>query len=87
MPNTASAKKQIRQDQGRAARNKERRSRLRSTARTLREAVEAGDKSNLDTLLVACYRAIDKAAKHNVLHANTAANKKSNLARLVHSAS
>ena len=48
MPNTASAKKRIRQ-----------------------------------AALVDAYQAIDKAAKHNVIHANAAGNKKSNLARLV----
>ena len=87
MPNSPSAKKQIRQDVGRTFRNKERRSRMRGTTRLLREAVAEGDKATAQTMLVTCYRAIDKAAKHNIIHANAAANKKSNLARLVGSLS
>ena len=83
MPNTASAKKRIRQDNVRTLRNKERRSRMRSTARSVREAVEAGDKAAAQAALVDAYKAIDKAAKHNVIHANAAGNKKSNLSRLV----
>ena len=83
MPNSASAKKRIRQDAGRALRNKDRRSRMRSTARAIREAVEAGDKAKAQAALVDAYKAIDKAAKHNIIHANAAGNKKSNLARLV----
>ena len=83
MPNSASAKKRVRQDQVRTTRNKERRSRMRSTARVLREAVAAGDKTAADAALVDAYKAIDKAAKQHVIHANAAANKKSNLARLV----
>jgi len=83
MPNSVSAKKRVRQDADRTVRNKERRSRVRSTTRRLREAVEAGDKATAQATLIEAYQAIDKASKHNVMHDNAAANKKSNLTRLV----
>lgn len=83
MPNTASARKRVRQTSARTLRNKMRRSSMRSCVRKVREAVAAGDKSQAQQLLKAAYKEIDKAARQNVLHANTAANKKRKLARLV----
>lgn len=83
MPNNASTKKRVRQDEVRTLRNKDRRSRMRSTARAVREAVAEGNAQAAQAALVEAYRAIDKAAKQHVIHANAAGNKKSNLARLV----
>jgi small subunit ribosomal protein S20 len=83
MPNTASSKKRVRQTQSRTLRNKVRRSSLRTIVRKVREAVEAGDKAKAQALLPEAYKVIDKAAQSHVLHANTAANKKRKLARLV----
>ncbi len=83
MPNNASSKKRLRQDVGRAFRNKERRSRMRGTMRQVREAIEAGDKKRAESLLPVAFSSIDKAAGHNVIHANNAANKKARLARQI----
>jgi len=83
MPNTASAKKRIRQDEGRTLRNKARRSNMRTATRKVREAVAAGDKAAAQTLLQDAYKQIDKAARQHILHANTAANHKSRLTRTV----
>ena len=86
MPNNPSTKKRLRQDVGRTLRNKIKRSTMRGRVRAVREAVEAGDKGKAQAELVNAYRAIDKCAKHNIIHANNAANKKSSLARMVNGA-
>ena len=83
MPNTASAKKRVRQTDTRTLRNKQRRSSMRTCVRKVREAVAAGNKAEAQTLLHAAYKEIDKAARQHILHANTAANKKRKLAKLV----
>jgi len=46
-------------------------------------AIEAGDVSQAQGALKEAMRLIDKAAKHNIIHANTAARKKSHLSRRV----
>jgi small subunit ribosomal protein S20 len=83
MPNTASAKKSVRQDEGRTLRNKFRRSTMRGSIRRVREAVAAGDKAAAQALLTEAYRQIDKSARSHILHANNAANQKSRLTRTV----
>ena len=83
MPNNASAKKRVRQTKVRTLRNKVRRTAMRSSMRRLDEAVTAGNKDAAQAELQVTYKLIDKAAKHHVLHANTAANQKSKLARRV----
>ena len=85
MPNTASAKKRIRQRDARTILNKGRRSAMRTVVRKVREAVEAGDKATAQGLLPEAYKQIDKAAKSNILHDNKAANKKAKLTKLVNS--
>ncbi len=85
MPNTASAKKRVRQTESRTLRNKTRRSAMRTVVRKVREAVAAGDKATAQGLLPEAYKQIDKAAKRNILHANKAANKKAKLTKLVNS--
>ena len=85
MPNTASAKKRVRQTDVRTLRNKARRSSMRTCIRKVKEAVAAGNKGEAQALLSAAYKEIDKAARQHVLHANTAANKKRKLAKLVDS--
>ena len=83
MPNTASAKKRIRQGESRALRNKARRTRMRTLMRQVREAVEAGDKATAQALLPQAYQAIDKAAQRHIIHENNAAHKKAKLAKSV----
>ena len=83
MPNTASTKKRVRQTDARTLRNKMRRTAMRSVVRKVREAVTAGNKSEAQSLLQTAYKEIDKAARQHILHANTAANKKRKLAKLV----
>lgn len=83
MPNTPSAKKRLRQTATRSARNKDLRSSMRTWEKKVLQAVEAGDKATAASCLPQAYRHIDKAARKRILHANTAANHKSRLARKV----
>ena len=80
MPNTESAKKRLRQTEVRTARNKAQRSAMRTHEKAINEAILAGDKAKAEALLPTVYRHLDKAAKKNIIHANTAANHKSRLA-------
>ena len=81
MPNSKSAKKRVRQDVVRTLSNKSKKSRIRSEIKTFltlvgeKKVEEAGKQLALVTKLV------DKAAKHNVVHKNWAAHRKSHLAQ------
>jgi small subunit ribosomal protein S20 len=83
MPTTNSAKKRLRQNVKRAAANKERRSSMRTFEKKIRAAIAAGDKAGAVALLPLVQQQLDKAARHRILHANTAANHKSRLARKI----
>ncbi|MBU6321161.1 MAG: 30S ribosomal protein S20 [Patescibacteria group bacterium] len=80
---TTSAKKAIRVSERRRVVNIRRKKALHDTGKALERALAAGDKAAAAKLLPAAYQAVDKATKRGVLKANTAARKKSRLARLV----
>ena len=83
MPNTASAKKRLRQNEDRRARNRALRSVLRTEIRKLRTAIQGGDVELCQTQLRATSRRIDQSAAKGVVHANTAARLKSRLSKAV----
>ncbi len=83
MPNTESAKKRVRQSEGRTLANKTKRSNMRTAIRKVREALDAGDKSQAQSLLPSAYQAIDKCAKANIIHDNNAAHQKAQLTKVV----
>ena len=76
MANIKSAKKRVRQNVGRQARNKSVRSRLRTAVKKQR-ADGAGNPESLS----ATYSEIDRARKKGIVHKNAAARYKSRLAR------
>jgi small subunit ribosomal protein S20 len=78
MANIKSQKKRNRQNETRRLRNKGVRSDLRTSIRRVHQAAEAGEPT--DELLKVAQKKIDSAAAKGVLHANTAARKKSRLA-------
>ena len=86
MPNTASAKKRLRQDEVRKTRNRAVKSVIRKRVRSVREAVAAGDldKANEEFKLAA--KQLDKAGARSVIHRNAAARKKSRLQKLIKAA-
>jgi len=82
MPVTKSAKKALRQSKRRQVRNLAVKSAMKETVKEFRRAIEAKDSTKARELLSLVYQKLDKAAKRNVIHQNTAARKKSRLSRL-----
>lgn len=78
MPRTKSAKKQMRQARAHATRNKAQRSALRTALKRARTS--AGSKEAAGALLSAT-RLVDRAGRKRLIHPNTAARLKSQLAR------
>ena len=83
MANIKSAKKRILVTERRQAANKHVKSATKTAIKKAKLAVESGDKSNANTLVLEAISAIDKAASKGVYHKNTASRKKSQLAKLV----
>lgn len=83
MANTPSAKKAVRKIAANTARNKARRSRVRTYLRRVEEAISAGDKSKAAEALQNAQPEIQRAATKGVYHRNTASRKVSRLARRV----
>lgn len=83
MPNTASAKKRLRQDVVRRQRNRSIKSALRSQLRKVREAIAASDLETSQTTFRILTTKLDKAAAKNVIHANAAARTKSRLSKAI----
>lgn len=82
MANTKSAEKRIRQTATRTERNRQRRSLVKTSIRRFEEALQTGEEDAARDKLTAASRQIDKAAAKGVIHKNTAARKKSRLARM-----
>lgn len=84
MANTKSAIKRIRTSEKRRQRNRAVRSRVRSVVKTARTAVTTPGGDAAAAVLQAI-RVLDKAVTKGVIHRNTAARKKSALARRLNS--
>lgn len=83
MPNTSSAKKALRQSARKRVQNTHHKRAVADATKQIRKLVEAGKHEEASALLPRAYKSIDKAAKTRVLKQNTAARKKSRMARLV----
>lgn len=81
MPIIKSAKKAAKQSLVKRDRNYLTRTALRKALRAFSDAVKAGKQAEAQKLLVPAYKLIDTAAKKKVLEKNTAARRKSLLAR------
>jgi len=82
-PVTKSAKKALRQSKKRRERNLRRLGLMREIVKQIRKLVAENKKEEALKLLPQAYKAIDKAAKTNVIKKNTAARKKSRLTKLI----
>jgi small subunit ribosomal protein S20 len=78
--NTSSAIKRMKQSEQRRQRNRAARSAIRSSLKTARVAL-AGKSPDSKSTVQEAIRALDRAVSRGVLHRNTAARKKSALAR------
>lgn len=80
MPNIKSAKKRVKVIATKAARNKAISSNLKTDIKKANLAVESGDANKTEAVRVAV-KAIDQAVSKGILKKNSAARKKSTLAR------
>ncbi len=87
MANIQSQKKRNRQNEKRYARNKAIRSELKTREKSVMIAAEAGNMAEAEELLRIAQKQIDMAETKGVLHANTAARRKSRLTRQMRSVS
>ena len=83
MPITSSAKKALRQTKTRHARNVVRKETYKKLVVKYRKAVAAKEFAEAMKSLPAVFKALDKAAKANVIKKNKASRLKSRLAQLI----
>lgn len=76
--------KRIRQNEKRKERNLVRKNQIKSARKKIRKLIDASSsKEDLMNAFKEYCSAIDKAAKKNILHKNTAARKKSQMNKLI----
>lgn len=83
MAHSKQAQKRIRQTERNRIVNKAKMTRLKSAMKKIMAAIEAGNKGEAQKLLNSVFATIDKAAKTDVIHKNTASRKKSQITRAV----
>ncbi len=86
MPNTASAKKRLRQNVERRARNRVVKSNVRRQLRRVREAVQSGDLAQAEQEFRLACKKLDRAGAKGVMHPNTASRYKSRLSARIKAA-
>lgn len=86
MPNIKSAKKRVKIIEKKTLRNNMIKSGYKSAVRKFEEAIEAGKIEEAKVLLSQATKKIDQACTKGVLVKNTAARKKSNLAKKLNTA-
>lgn len=87
MANTASARKRIRQNAVRNARNTARKSRMRTFVRKVEELIASGDKAAAQDALKAAQPVMQRTVIKGVSHKNTVARKISRLSARIKSIS
>lgn len=83
MANTTSAKKATRKIARRTIINKSRRTQMRSSVRSVEEAIKLGDRNAAIKAMVSAEPELMKAAQRNIIHKNTASRKVSRLAHQI----
>lgn len=88
MPILQHAKKKMRQDAKKQIRNTRTRKNMKEVIREFTDAVKTQKSpEELTTLLRKAYKVTDTSAKKNLIHENKAARQKSNLAKMLKTAS
>jgi len=77
IPNTASAKKRLRQSLRRRGLNRTKKTALKRVVKEIRRSLDTGDQNAARALIPQLAKAADKAAKGNAIHRNKAARIKS----------
>lgn len=83
MPLLKSAKKALRQSERRKVRNLKKKRAIKDVVGKIKKLAGAGKHTEALQLLPKAYQALDKAAKRNIIHKNTASRKKSRLTHLL----
>lgn len=83
MPITKSAKKALRQNLRRKARNIQKREKLKKILKKIKQLVEGKKIKEARSLLPQFFKFLDKAVKVGLIKENTAARKKSKISKLV----
>ena len=87
MPNSLSAKKRVRQNVKRRARNRWRKGQIKDAVREFNEALHAGKTDKAAELLRTVYKQLDRTAGRGTIHKNAAARKKARLSKALAAAS
>lgn len=83
MPRTAAAIKSSRQSETRRLRLQPYKTQMKTMLRKIADAAKEGKMDEATKLLPAVYKAVDMAAKKEIIHWKTAARKKAGAAKLV----
>ena len=83
MPNIKSAKKRVLVIETKTLQNRMTKSAIKTAIKKFDQAVEAGDKALATSEFTYCVKKLDQAVAKGVYHKNTAANKKSGLAKRI----
>ena len=86
MPHTKTAKKRLRQNEKRRARNRATKKIIKLQVRKVMQADKAAPVDQLRADIQLAIKKLDKAAARRVIHPNTAARKKSQLAHRLNAA-
>jgi small subunit ribosomal protein S20 len=78
---TLSAKKRIRQNLKRRGRNRWRKAQVKDAVKAYNDALRKGDRAGASECLRDVYKKLDRISAHGAMHKNTAARKKSRLAK------
>ncbi len=81
MPTSLSSAKRVRQNEKRRLSNRNKTSALKTAMKRVEKAVATGNKEEVGKAVAEAYKRIDKAAVAHVIHQNTAARRKSLVAR------
>lgn len=81
MAHSLSSKKRIRQNQTSRARNRARRSVLKSQLLACRTELQRGTPDTAQPILLKAFKALDQAGASGTIHRNAAARRKSRLAK------
>ncbi len=82
MPHTHTAKKRLRQSAKRRLHNRAVKKAIKNQLKSVFDIAAKGPSDQLQAELKAAFKKLDKAAAKRVIHPNTAARRKSRLARL-----
>ncbi|MGN1093718.1 MAG: 30S ribosomal protein S20 [Candidatus Neoclostridium sp.] len=83
MPNIKSAKKRVLVEKRNAARNKSEMTAVKTAIKKINNAIDTNKIEEAEALLPATFSAIDGAVTKGIIHKNTAANKKSAIAKRI----